>query len=42
MQINRVIQERRRALGMTQEQVAGALGVTPSAVNKWERGVSHS
>ncbi len=38
MQINRVIQERRRALGMTQEQVADALGVTPPAVNKWERG----
>lgn len=40
MQIHRVIQERRRALGMTQEQVADALGVTAPAVNKWERGAS--
>ncbi len=40
MQINRIIQERRRALGMTQEQVAEALGVTTPAVNKWEKGAS--
>lgn len=40
MQINRVILERRRALGLTQEQLAAALGVTAPAVNKWEKGAS--
>lgn len=38
MAIHTVIQERRRALGLTQEQVAEYLGVTTSAVNKWEKG----
>ena len=38
MQMNEVIQTRRRALGLTQEQVADALGVTAPAVNKWEKG----
>lgn len=42
MRMNEVIQERRRALGMPQEQVADALGVTVPAVNKWERGVAYS
>ena len=36
--INTVIQERRKALGLTQEQVAEYLGVTTPAVNKWEKG----
>ena len=40
MQMNQVIQERRRALGLTQEQVADALGVTAPAVNKWEKGTT--
>ena len=40
MQMNQVIQERRRALGLTQEQVADALGVTAPAVNKWEKGAT--
>lgn len=40
MQLN--IKARRRELGMTQEQVASALGVTAPAVSKWEQGVSHS
>lgn len=38
MAINTVIQERRKALGLTQEQVAEYLGVTTPAVNKWEKG----
>jgi transcriptional regulator with XRE-family HTH domain len=34
------ISEKRRALGLTQEQVANALGVTTPAVNKWEKGAT--
>lgn len=40
MPMNIVIQEKRRELGLTQEQVAECLGVTAPAVNKWEKGVS--
>ena len=38
MVIHTIIQERRKALGLTQEQVADYLGVTTPAVNKWEKG----
>lgn len=38
MELHMVIQQRRRALGLTQEQVAQYLGVTTPAVNKWEKG----
>lgn len=38
MMIHTMIQERRKALGLTQEQVAEYLGVTAPAVNKWEKG----
>ena len=38
MPISTVIREKRRELGMTQEQVAERLGVSAPAVNKWERG----
>ncbi len=41
MKINEVIRQRRLALGLTQEQVAAALGVSTPAVNKWERAVSY-
>ncbi len=40
MRINEIIREKRRALGLTQEEAASRLGVTASAVNKWERGAS--
>ena len=40
MSIHAVIQERRKSLGLTQEQVADYLGVTTPAVNKWEKGGS--
>lgn len=35
-----IICEKRRALGLTQEQVANYLGVTTPAVNKWEKGAT--
>lgn len=40
MMIHTVIQQRRRELRLTQEQVADCLGVTTPAVNKWEKGSS--
>lgn len=40
MRINEIIREKRRELGLTQEEAAGRLGVTASAFNKWERGAS--
>ena len=42
MSMNRVIMERRKELGFTQEQVANYLGVSTPAVSKWEKGVSQS
>lgn len=38
MPINTVIRERRKELGLTQEQVAEYLGISAPAVNKWEKG----
>lgn len=38
MPMNLVIQEKRKALGLTQEQVAEYLGVSIPAVSKWEKG----
>lgn len=38
MPIHTVIREKRKSLELTQEQVAERLGVSASAVNKWERG----
>lgn len=42
MPMNIVIQEKRRELGLTQEQLAQYLGVSTPAVSKWEKGVSQS
>lgn len=42
MNISEQIRNYRKSVGLTQEQVANALGVSASAVNKWEKGVSHS
>lgn len=40
MPMHTVIHQRRRELGLTQEQVADHLGVTAPAVSKWESGVT--
>lgn len=40
MQLSENILSRRKALGLTQEQVAERLGVTPQAVYKWEKGLA--
>lgn len=40
MTVGEVIREKRKELGLTQEQVARRLGVSAPAVNKWEKGDS--
>ncbi len=40
MSIATVLREKRKALGLTQEQVAARLGVSAPAVNKWENDVT--
>lgn len=42
MPMNIIIQEKRKELGLTQEQVADYLSVSTPAVSKWEKGVSQS
>ncbi len=42
MPLSTVIREKRKELGLTQEQVAERLGVSTPAVSKWESGVSQS
>lgn len=39
-QLGARIAVRRRALGLTQGQVAAYMGVSPQAVSKWERGLA--
>lgn len=39
MKIGETIRKYRKKSEMTQEQLAALLGVTASAVNKWEKGV---
>ena len=41
MKLKDVIRTRRQALGWTQECLAGKLGVSAPAVNKWERGLNY-
>ena len=41
MSIGEMIREKRKAAGLTQEQVANRLGVSAPAVNKWEKGNSY-
>ncbi|MEG2687249.1 MAG: helix-turn-helix transcriptional regulator [Christensenellaceae bacterium] len=40
MKMNDILREKRKLLGLTQEQVANYLGITAPAVNKWEKGLS--
>ena len=40
MELRDIIREKRKALGLTQEQVATYLGITTPAVNKWEKGLT--
>jgi Predicted transcriptional regulators len=40
MPMNRVIREKRKELGLTQEQVAGCLQVSAPAMSKWEKGLT--
>lgn len=40
MAMNLVIQEKRKSLGLTQEQVAEYLNVSAPAVSKWEKGIT--
>ena len=41
MKINDIIKQKRKELGLTQEQVAEYLGVSTPAVNKWEKGSTY-
>lgn len=41
MPISNVIHDRRKELGLTQEQIASYLGVSAPAVNKWEKGSTY-
>lgn len=41
MKINQIIREKRRELLLTQEKIAELLGVSASAVNKWEKGSTY-
>lgn len=41
MKINEIIREKRKEIGITQEQMALSLGVSTPAVNKWEKGTSY-
>ncbi len=40
MNMNDILRDKRKSLGLTQEQVASFLGITAPAVNKWEKGLS--
>lgn len=39
--MNVIVREKRKELGLTQEQIADYLGVSTPAVNKWEKGTTY-
>ncbi len=41
MPMNMIIREKRKEIGLTQEQIAEYLGVSTPAVNKWEKGATY-
>ena len=41
LQIGEIIRQLRLRDGRTQEDLAEALGVSPQAVSRWEKGVSY-
>jgi len=41
MKINQIIKEKRKHLGLTQENIAEYLGVSTPAVSKWENGTTY-
>lgn len=42
IKIGKYIASKRKALGLTQAQLAEKLGMSSKSVSKWERGVSQS
>lgn len=40
MKFQDIVRQKRKELGLTQEQAARRLGVSPAAVSKWESGQS--
>lgn len=41
MKLGEIVRERRKALSLTQEQLADCLGVSAPAVHKWEKGTTY-
>ncbi len=41
MKIGEIIREKRKEQSLTQEQLANLLGVSATAVHKWEKGVTY-
>lgn len=41
MKLGEIIREKRKALSLTQEQLADCLGVSAPAVHKWEKGITY-
>lgn len=42
IKIGKYISEKRKALGLTQKQLAEKIGMSDKSVSKWEQGVSQS
>ena len=42
MKFQDIVRCKRRELGLTQEQAARRLGVSPAAVSKWESGIRYN